>query len=111
MDTLWDYKNQSDPHNLWDTWVNLLVRWVSGTISQPEPKSFYSLFYDQKAHCCQPEPKSFYSLFYDQKAHCWLLLANVNYVIPSLSFCIPEYAVWTFVISSHIEGVEKVAPL
>ena len=51
MGTLWDYKNQSDPHNLWDTRVNLLVRWVSGTISQPEPKSFYSLFYDQKAQC------------------------------------------------------------
>ena len=28
MDTLWDYKNQSDPHNLWDTWVDLLVCWV-----------------------------------------------------------------------------------
>ena len=64
MGTLWHYKNQSDPHNLWDTRVNLLVRWVSGTISQPEPKSFYSLFYDQKAQC-------------------QLLLANVNYVIPS----------------------------
>ena len=46
MDPLWDYKNQSDPHNLWDTWVNLLVCWVSAgawylaQLANQNPNSF-----------------------------------------------------------------------